>query len=125
MEILARYATRSEAEERAAFLKSRGVASYVTDVSSLRHNAAHRGNDRAFLWCLLADQFEDATALLDNPDYAVSRPLTEDQMRELESDGPKQARATILKYTLMAGAVALVALVLTLAALSTSNPAGG
>lgn len=103
MEILARYATRSEAEERAAFLRARGIATHITDATSLRLNAAHYGQHRALLWGLLEPQFEDARALLEDPDHEVANPLTETQMTEIESAGVTRARDTVFRYTMGIG----------------------
>lgn len=103
MEILARYATRSEAEERAAFLRARGIATHITDATSLRLNTAHYGQHRALLWGLLEPQFEDARALLEDPDHEVANPLTETQMTKIESAGVTRARDTVFRYTMGIG----------------------
>lgn len=112
MKRLARYATQSEAEERAAFLQSRGIPTHISDASGLRHIAPLRGNDRSILWCLLADQHEDALALLDNPEHEVGNPLTQAQMHEIETRGADRARTTILRYVLILGAFLVVAWIL-------------
>jgi hypothetical protein len=75
MRMIARFESHSDAEERAAFLRSRGVATHVTDMTSLRLNLAHQGRYRTALWAVLPEQYDDAEALLDNPDHRVVNPL--------------------------------------------------
>ena len=116
MRLIARYASRAEAEERAAFLRSRGIATHVTNMASLRPNLAHQGRYRAGLWAMLEPQFEDAEALLENPDHHVEQPLSEVQMTELETVGEADARRTLIKWLLIA-VVALGALTAVVVAL--------
>ncbi len=101
MRLIARYASRTEAEERAAFLRSRGIATHVTNMASMRLNLAHQGRYRAGLWALLEPQYEDAEALLDNPDHDVEQPLSEGQMAELETEGEADARRVLIKWLLI------------------------
>ncbi len=116
MRLLAKYETRSEADERAAFLKSCGIATHVTDMVSMRPNLAHQGQFRAGLWVVLEDQFRDATGLLENPDFEVQNSLSVDQMAHMENEGTTEARKTLLKWLLVTavGLAAITALVTTL-----------
>ena len=101
MRLIARYASQAEAQERAAFLRSRGIATHVTNMASFRINLAHQGRYRAGLWVLLEPQYADAEALLDNPDHNVEQPLSEVQMAELETEGEAGARHTLIKWLII------------------------
>jgi hypothetical protein len=116
MRLIARYESRTEAEERAAFLRSRGIATHVTNMTSLRPNLAHQGRFRAGLWAMLEPQYADAEALLENPDHEVERPLSEAQMGQMDTEGEAHARRTLIKW-LVITAVALGALAAIVAAL--------
>lgn len=116
MRQIARYASRAEAEERAAFLRSRGVATHVTNMASFRLNLAHQGRYRAGLWAMLEPQYTDAEALLQDPDHEVENPLSDAQMAELASRGEADARRVLIKWLLLTAAVlgALAAVVVIL-----------
>lgn len=113
MQLISRYESRSDAEERAAFLRSRGIATHVTDMHSMRLNLAHQGRFRAGLWVLLEDQYDDAARLLEDPDHEVRHPLSEEEMHEMATAGPVQARRTMIKWLLItvAGLIAAAVLV--------------
>lgn len=105
MDMIGKYPSRSQAEERAAFLRSRGIATHVTDLTSLRFNAAHQGQFRAAVWALLEPQFEDARALLEDPDHKVKNPLSAEEMAHLESEGQVQAMDALFRATMTVGIV--------------------
>ncbi|QKK03379.1 MAG: hypothetical protein HND55_12360 [Pseudomonadota bacterium] len=113
MERIAKFESRSEAEERAAFLRSRGIAAHVTDMTSLRLNLAHQGRFRAALWAILPHQYEDAAALLADPEHQVEAPLSAEALARLEDQGGERARRAMLRGLLVIAVVlsALVALV--------------
>jgi hypothetical protein len=98
MEMIAKYASRSEAEERAAFLRSRGIAVHVSDMTSLRLNLAHQGRYRAALWAVLPNQAEDAVALLEDPDHLAASALDDHEFRRLEGEGAEAARRTMIRW---------------------------
>lgn len=113
MQMVAKYPTRSEAEERAAFLRSRGIATHVTDMTSLRLNLAHQGRYRAALWAVLPEQTEDAAALLEDPDHQAATALNEHEFQRLESEGADAARRTMIRWltytaVFLAGVAALI-----------------
>jgi len=112
--LIARYPTLSEAEERAAFLRSRGIATHVSDTPSLRPSLAHKGRDRAALWAVLADQADDALKLLENPEQPVASALDEGEMQQLETEGAAQAQRALLRGLIwtLAGLGGVLALVL-------------
>lgn len=108
--MIAKYASRSEAEERAAFLRTRGIAVYVSDMTSLRLNLAHQGRYRAALWAVLPEQAEDAAALLGNPDHHATTALNEHEFRRLEGEGADAARHTMTRWlTIVALGLAVLA----------------
>jgi len=112
MRMVAKYQSRSEADERAAFLQAHGIATHVSDMTSMRPNLAHQGQFRAGLWVVLEAQYDDALGLLENPDHNVSNPLSVDQLQHMETQGMEQARNDLLKWLLLVaaglGAVALL-----------------
>jgi len=113
MQMIARYASRSEAEERAAFLRSRGIATHVTDMTSLRLNLAHQGRYRAALWAVLSEQAADAEALLEDPEHRASTALNEHEFQRLEGEGAEAARRSMIRWLVitalaLAGVAAVV-----------------
>jgi hypothetical protein len=110
MRMIAKYETRSEAQERAAFLQTHGIATHISDMTALRLNLAHQGRFRAGLWVLFEGQYDDAIGLLENPDHEVSNPLSVDQMQHLETEGQAAVRKTLIKWSLVVlGILAAVA----------------
>jgi len=116
MQMIARYPSRSQAEERAAFLRSRGIVTQVTDMTSLRLNLAHRGRFRAALWAVLGEQAEDAAALLEDADHRATTALDEHELQRFEGEGAEIARRTLIRWlTITAlGLAALAALIVAL-----------
>lgn len=99
--MIAKYESRSLADERAAFLQAHGIATHISDMVSMRPNLAHQGRFRAGLWVLLETQYEDAVGLLENPDHEVSNPLSVDQMDHMATEGAAQARQTLIKWSVL------------------------
>ncbi|TVQ34828.1 MAG: hypothetical protein EA370_10105 [Wenzhouxiangella sp.] len=109
--MVAKYASHSEAAERAAFLQAHGIATHVSDMTSMRPNLAHQGQYRAGLWVVLEAQYEDALGLLENPDHDIQNPLSLDQMQHIETRGALEARNSLLKWLLVSAVgLGLVAL---------------
>ncbi len=111
MRMVAKYQSHAEATERAAFLQAHGIATHVSDMTSMRPNLAHQGQYRAGLWVVLEAQYDDALGLLEDPDHHVSNALSVDQLQHLETSGMEQARSDLLKWLLIVavglGAIAL------------------
>lgn len=101
MRMIAKYETRSEAQERAAFLQAHGIATHISDMTALRMNLAHQGRYRAGLWAMFEDQFEDAVGLLENPDHEVSNPLSVDQLEHVQTEGQAAVQRTLLKWSVV------------------------
>lgn len=114
MRLIARYPSLSAAEERAAFLRSRGIATHVSELSMLKPSACGGQVDRAALWAVLAPQYEDARSLLENADYQPSHALDEGAMQNFQVEGQAAARRLMIRGLLVTLAVlgALLAVVL-------------
>ena len=97
MRLIALYPTLSAAEERAAFLRSRGIATHVTELSMLKPSPCGGQVDRAALWAMLAPQYEDARLLLENADHQPSHALDEGGMQSLEEEGQAAARRLMVR----------------------------
>ncbi len=101
MRMVKKFESRSEADERAAFLQAHGIATHVSDMVSMRPNLAHQGRFRAGLWVILEAQYDDAVGLLEDPDHQVENPLSVDQLQHMETEGAAQARRTLIKWSVM------------------------
>lgn len=101
MRMVEKYESRSEADERAAFLQAHGIATHVSDMVSMRPNLAHQGRFRAGLWVILEAQYEDAVGLLKDPDHEIENPLSVDQMQHMETEGAARARRTLIKWSVL------------------------
>lgn len=113
MRILARYATRSEAEERAAFLRAHGIVPHITNTASfLRTLGLRRDRSQAALWVMIDAQHEDAEALLADPDHEVRAGLAPEELEALEAEGTLRAQRLLFRGTLglAAALIAVVAL---------------
>lgn len=97
MRLIARYPSLSAAEERAAFLRSRGIATHVTELSVLKPSPCGGQVDRAALWAMLAPQYEDARLLLENADHRPSHALDENDMQSFQEEGQAAARRVMVR----------------------------
>lgn len=113
MRLIARYPSLSAAEERAAFLRSRGIATHVSELTTLRPGMAGGQVDRAALWAVLDGQHDDACRLLEDADHQPLNALDEGAMRTLSEEGPAQARRSMLRGLLLTlGVLAALAAVI-------------
>ncbi|MCC5873607.1 MAG: hypothetical protein JJU22_14495 [Gammaproteobacteria bacterium] len=105
MRIVARYPTRSEAEERAAFLRAHGIVPHVTNTASLlRAVGLRRDRSQAALWAVIDDQHADALALLADPDHEVRAGLGAEEFEHLETEGAARAQQLLFRgMMLLAG----------------------
>lgn len=113
MRIVARYPSRSEAEERAAFLRAHGIVPHVSNTTSLlRSMGLRKDRSQAALWVLLDAQHDDAVALLDNPDHQPASAMDADTMAAMESEGSLAAQRLLFKGVMLlaGGLIALFAL---------------
>ncbi len=105
MRLLARFETRTEAAERAAFLRAHGIATHLADVTLPRMHRVQGGKAAHSLWVLFESQYDDALALLKNPDHPVEQRLSKAQMNILETEGAEQVRRTLIRWSLIVLAV--------------------
>ncbi len=113
MRIIARYGTRSEADERAAFLRAHGIVPHVTNTSSfLRTLGLRRDRSQAALWVMIDTQHDDAMALLANPNHEVHTALAPEELEALEAEGAIQAQRLLFRGTLGLAAALIVVVAL-------------
>lgn len=114
MRLIARYPSLSAAEERAAFLRSCGIATHVSEMTVLKPGLARGQVDRAALWAVLDGQHEDALKLLENADHEPATALSERDMKTLQEEGPAQAQRALIRGLMIAlvAALGLLGLVL-------------
>lgn len=117
MRILARYPTRSEAEERAAFLRAHGILPHVTQTGSLlRTLGLHKDRSQAALWAVIDTQHDDALALLANPDHEIDAILDPEQLEDLETESSAAAQQLLFRGMMfLAGGLMALFAVLALA----------
>lgn len=102
MRLIARYSSLSAAEERAAFLRSRGIATHVTELSVLKPSPCGGQVDRAAVWAMLAPQYEDARLLLEDADYRPGHALDEGAMQNFQEQGQAAARRVMMRGLILA-----------------------
>ncbi len=107
MRLIARYPSLSAAEERAAFLRSRGIATHVSELTVLKPGLSGGQVDRAALWAVLAGQYEDARQLLENADHRPANALDEQDMHTFQEEGAVQARRQMIRGLVITLAVLL------------------
>jgi hypothetical protein len=115
MRIVARYDTRIEADERAAFLRANGIAAHVTGTNSvMRALGLRRDRSQAVLQVMIDAQYDDAVALLADPDHDVGTGLDPEKLEALEAEGAMRAQRLMVQGTIGL-VVVLIALVVLLA----------
>ncbi len=119
MRIVARYDTRFEADERAAFLRAHGIAAHVAGTSSvMRALGLRRDRSQAALQVMIDAQYDDAVALLADPDHKARTSLDPDELAAMEEEGTLGAQRVLLRGTLglFVVLIALVVLLVIVAA---------
>ena len=76
MKLLTQYETDSEADSVSARLEDKGIATYVSSRNALGFPGWSTGPAMVGLWVLIDEQYEDAMALLYDPEHTVSNPLS-------------------------------------------------
>lgn len=114
MRLIARYPSLSAAEERAAFLRSRGIATHVSELSLLKPSPCGGQVERAALWAVLEPQYEDARLLLEDADHQPAHAFDEGAMQDFQEQGQAAARRLMMRGLLLTLAAlgGLLALVL-------------
>lgn len=119
MRILARYPNRSEAEERAAFLRAHGIVPHVSNTTSLlRAVGLRKDRSQAALWAVIDTQHADALALLADPDHEIDTELDPEQLAQLEAEGSAAAEGLLFRgMMLLAGGLMAIFAILAYAGL--------
>ncbi|MFA5633032.1 MAG: DUF2007 domain-containing protein [Porticoccaceae bacterium] len=88
---------KREAETKAALLRRHGIAAFLSDshTRSLAGSAAFRGYQQS-VWVALEEQFSDAQALMENPNYKVKTALSESELEDVERHAEKAMSAALL-----------------------------
>ena len=86
MQLLTQYLDPAEATVANRQLRAAGVLCVVRDVDPHAMQPSKTGTRRIGLWVVLDEQFDDAVALLQNPDHEPTRRLDDAEMRALESE---------------------------------------
>lgn len=98
MKLIEEYYNQSDAEAAQEQLMKRGILSHVSSKQSHHLSSAHTGAFRVGLWAIIDNQYADACKILSGQQCKVRHPLSEAQMKELESTGKAYAPASILKF---------------------------
>ncbi len=113
MKLIQTYPNFQQADEKALMLRRAGVLAHVADEFSNVHSYAS-GAFEVSLWVVLDDQYEDACNLLADEDYSVTRPLTENEMQQMEAIGRDSTERLIFNVAMYAaiGFIGLLSYVL-------------
>ena len=96
MKLLFTTTDKREAAAKTEFLRRHGIAVHLSDsyTRSLAGSAAFRG-DQQSVWVVLEEQFPDAKALMEDPNYEVRVALSESELAEIEQNA-REAMNTAL-----------------------------
>ena len=84
MKLIEQYTDLHEAQADAVQLEANGIAVHVSSSDSHSLSKAQTGAYEVGVWAILEEQFEDAKALLNNPDHRVTTGLDDQAMTELK-----------------------------------------
>lgn len=76
------------AQEEARKLRSFGILTYISNEHSRTHSFI-TGAFSVDLWVVLDKQYHDAKELLQNEHHVVEEPLSEEEMRKIETESTK------------------------------------
>ncbi len=95
-------------------MRSRGIATHVSELTVLKTGLNRGPVDRAALWAVLPGQYDDAIRLLEDADHEPANALSEGDMQTLDEEGPVEARRVLIRWLLitLGGLLALLGLVL-------------
>ncbi len=85
MKLLTQYETESEADVASIRLEQKGIATFVSSRRPMGFPLGTIGPPMIALWVVLDDQFDDATALLFNPDHTVVHALSPDEIETIKN----------------------------------------
>lgn len=113
MQLLRKYHSLLDAQQDAMNLRSRGVATHISGKESYRAAPIFSGVFYVSLWVVLDHQYDDALALLDDPDHTVNDPLPAEDIDVLEADFNGEASRHVFSF-IMIGAIVMLGLFLLL-----------
>ena len=95
MKLLTEYESESEADIASIRLEQKGVATFVSSRRTFNFPLVAIGVPTVGLWVVLDDQFDDANALLFNPDHEVTHALSFDEIQKIKAgiEGGDQSAA--------------------------------
>lgn len=96
MRLLRKYLAAEDAYAAQSMLREHGILSSVFG-SEAKRMSVFTGTMEVTLWVLIDEQFNDASALLENENHHVSSALTEEQIQELEANSQRNASEAINK----------------------------
>ncbi len=86
MNLLAQYNDVSQAESLQYELRKRGVLTHVSSSNSFRLSSAQTGAVKVGLWAVIDEQYSDSMSYLRDSNHKITTVLTEEQMRQLETE---------------------------------------
>ncbi len=84
VKLLTQYETESEADIASMRLEHKGIATFVSSRRPMGFPLGSVGPPMIGLWVVLDDQFDDASALLFNPDHEVTHALSFDEIETIK-----------------------------------------
>lgn len=111
MQLLRKYNSLLEAQQVAMNLRSRGIATHIAGKESYRAAPIFSGAFYVGLWVVLDHQYDDALALLDDPDHPVRDPIPVDEIDVLEADFNGEVSHRAFSFIII-GAVVMLGLFL-------------
>ena len=118
MRLLDQFIDPGEAAVARQRLRAAGIATRLDSVDPHSIQPSKSGATRIGLYVLLDEQYADAVELLENPDHAPERTLSEDEIDRLEAaaeKGPKSSRQwsehllTLLFFACLLGLIVFTA----------------
>ena len=85
MKLLTEYETASEADIASFRLEQKGIATFVSSRRPMGFLIVSTGAPMIGLWVVLDDQYEDAMALLFNPDHTVIHALSAEEIETVKN----------------------------------------
>ena len=95
MKLVTEYETESEADIASMRLEQKGIATFVSSRRTMNIPLGAIGMPTVGLWVVLDDQFDDANALLFDPDHEVAHALSFDEIQKIKEgiEGHDQSAA--------------------------------
>ena len=86
MKLLTEYESSAEADTASHRLEIKGIATYVSSRHHMGFPEGSVGPPGTGLWVVLDDQYEDAMALLFDPDHSVRNALLPEEIQSIKKD---------------------------------------